>query len=350
MKRLVFGSLAVLALFTAGAPALALDVGDEAPELEVTDWLKGGELQIEPGKVYVIQFFATFNSDCRAVIPTLTELQDKYRDKGLEIVGITEQSASSVKSFVENNELSYRLASDQYKNTSAAYMEGVTQIPYAFVINRTRRLAWKGDPRQGMKDVLEKVVEGKFDIDLAIKISERTAALGRENSKRDNDDGRAKAAEELLEVEPFNNWALGVRLDVFENKDDVEGYRAYLRKHVVRIRDNQAALLRLTSRLLDAGGGGFTFSGGTFTFRSGGHKWRDIEVAHKAVKRAVELSESKDDSILDVYAQVLFEIGLLDDAIKTLKKAIDVGKENDARQQRLDYYKSVLELRKALRK
>src|SRR5205809_672183 len=43
-------------------PAPTLKVGDPAPPLKVTKWLQGAEVkQFEPGKVYVVEFWATWS-------------------------------------------------------------------------------------------------------------------------------------------------------------------------------------------------------------------------------------------------------------------------------------------------
>ena len=52
-----------------------LSVGDPAPGLDIDMWVKGEEVSIESGKVYVIDFWATWCVPCRRSIPHLSELQ-----------------------------------------------------------------------------------------------------------------------------------------------------------------------------------------------------------------------------------------------------------------------------------
>ncbi len=59
----------------AGAVAGDLSVGDAAPKLAVKEFVKGDPIaQLEKGKTYVVEFWATWCGPCRTSIPHLTEL------------------------------------------------------------------------------------------------------------------------------------------------------------------------------------------------------------------------------------------------------------------------------------
>ena len=81
-----FRALPILALTLAcGAfaqntkPLPTLRVGEPAPKIEVAKWVKGSPTKgFELGKVYVVEFWATWCPPCRTSIPHLTELQKKY--------------------------------------------------------------------------------------------------------------------------------------------------------------------------------------------------------------------------------------------------------------------------------
>ena len=62
---------------------IRLQIGDAAPELKVEKWVKGDPVTtFEKGKVYVVEFWATWCPPCIKSIPHLTELQKQYKEKG----------------------------------------------------------------------------------------------------------------------------------------------------------------------------------------------------------------------------------------------------------------------------
>src|SRR5262245_40700130 len=70
------------------AKAVTLKVGDAAPALAIGDWVQGEPVTgFEKGKVYVVEFWATWCGPCRKSIPHLTKLQAENRE-AVTIIGI----------------------------------------------------------------------------------------------------------------------------------------------------------------------------------------------------------------------------------------------------------------------
>ena len=66
-----------------------LKVGDPAPRIAVEKWVKGKEVKsFEKGKVYVVEFWATWCPPCKKSIPHLTEVATKHKDK-VEVIGVS---------------------------------------------------------------------------------------------------------------------------------------------------------------------------------------------------------------------------------------------------------------------
>src|SRR5262245_45990939 len=63
-------------------PQATLKIGDKAPALAIDKWVKGTPVKaFEPGKTYVVEFWATWCGPCVATMPHISELQSKYKDK-----------------------------------------------------------------------------------------------------------------------------------------------------------------------------------------------------------------------------------------------------------------------------
>ncbi len=72
--------------------------------LLVSRWIKGQKLdRFEPGKAYVLDFWATWCGPCIESFPHLTRLQKQYADKGLTVIGVSiwEEDQGVVDPFVK---------------------------------------------------------------------------------------------------------------------------------------------------------------------------------------------------------------------------------------------------------
>ena len=177
VAALVIGMLAAGAAAQAPKPEVTLKVGDPAPPLHVEKFIKGDAVkELEKGKVYVMEFWATWCGPCIAAFPHVTELQKKYADQNVVVIGVDiwERDRSGVEKFVQEqgDKMGYRVAMEAVEpgagpndgKMSRAWMHaaGRNGIPCSFIVDRELKVAWIGHPMM-MDGPLEKIVAGKFD-------------------------------------------------------------------------------------------------------------------------------------------------------------------------------------------
>jgi thiol-disulfide isomerase/thioredoxin len=94
------------------------------------------------GKVILVNFWATWCPPCRAEIPDLVALQEKYRDT-LQIVGVSEDEAppEHVKRFVEEHRINYPVV--MTTRELQHLFPGVQALPTSFIVDREGRLVQK---------------------------------------------------------------------------------------------------------------------------------------------------------------------------------------------------------------
>jgi thiol-disulfide isomerase/thioredoxin len=116
---LLLSSFAVAAqsTFAAESEDTTLKVGDSAPPLQVSKWIQGDPVKkFDPGKAYIVEFWATWCGPCRVSIPHLNEIHDKYKDKGLIVIGqdCWERNQDDAAKFVKKmgDQMTYRVALD----------------------------------------------------------------------------------------------------------------------------------------------------------------------------------------------------------------------------------------------
>jgi peroxiredoxin len=95
------------------------------------------------GKVVVIDFWATWCPPCRSEIPGYVDLQKKYGQAGLVIVGISLDTVApaEVKQFVTKNQMNYPVVIGDESVT--ATFGGVDAIPTTFVVDRQGNIRYR---------------------------------------------------------------------------------------------------------------------------------------------------------------------------------------------------------------
>jgi thiol-disulfide isomerase/thioredoxin len=115
---------------------------DPAPDFQLKD-LAGKDLSLASahGKVVLLNFWATWCGPCRAEIPSLIELQNRYKDR-LQIIGLADDDdPDAVKQVVESEGINFSVA--MVTNKVRFDYGGILALPTLFVINSEGRIVQK---------------------------------------------------------------------------------------------------------------------------------------------------------------------------------------------------------------
>jgi len=123
-----------------------VEAGPTAPDFSLKD-LSGQTVTLEQyrGKVVLLDFWATWCPPCRMTIPMLIRLQDKYRDDGLVILGISIDDPQQItdkdlRYFIKMNKINYPVLRYNQK-VMKDYFEGErVSIPTMFVVDRNGKI------------------------------------------------------------------------------------------------------------------------------------------------------------------------------------------------------------------
>lgn len=336
-RHIAHAAGAAVAIVATMAPAQTLNVGDPAPAIRVNDWIKGqGVTGFETGKVYVVEFWATWCPPCIESIPHLTKLQAKYKDQGVEIIGATRPDANNsrkkVESFVkeQGDRMVYHVAFDTDASVYNSYMTAARQggIPTAFIVDRQGRLAWIGHPMT-MDRPLDLVVRGVWDPQ---KFKEGSVIQQR--------------IQQNLQLSEFDR-AIADLDTLIKDYDDLFGLEARMLKfQILNYIGKSAEAMALARELVethykdDAHMLGMIAWGVATTPGDA----RDLDIALRAAQRAAALAdETNRADLLDTLARVHFERGEIDKAIETQEKVLEAETDERYRveyQRTLDEYKA----------
>jgi thiol-disulfide isomerase/thioredoxin len=325
-----------------------LIIGDAAPPISISKWVNGNPVEaFAADSVYVVEFWATWCGPCLASMPHMASLQTEYGDK-VTFIGITAEEDGVVTEFMGQNSrsgepwsdvLTYTIALDADRKTNAAYMQAAGQngIPCAFIVGKTGKVEWIGHPAS-IDQPLKSVVDGAWDLQKARNsfLAEREAEAVMQEygpkiqaafEKRDFKTG-VSLLDQLIAGFPENSEFKQMRFQFLLKGKMFDEANKAAEGLIEEAKDEPMELDKL-AWILATGVPG---------------PGPDLDLALSAIKRAEELTESKNASILDTLGRVLFMQGKVDEAIAVEKRAVELA---DPRETKM-FQKSLKEFEAAL--
>lgn len=127
------------------------------PSLEKIQWLSSAPPE---GKIQLVEFWATWCPPCRTSIPHLNEIHNKYKEQGLVVIGISDESVEEIQEFQKEIAMEYTVGRDTEGNIGTEL--NISAIPTAFFV-LSGDIVWKGHP----SEIQDKLVEEMLQLAIA---------------------------------------------------------------------------------------------------------------------------------------------------------------------------------------
>ncbi len=110
-------------------------IGSEAPEFTVQDADRKVDLHDLRGKIVLLNFWATWCAPCVEEMPSLNQLQQRFKDKGIEVVGVSvDVDSDGYHKFLKDHKIDFLTVRDPDQKSNNLY--GTFKFPETYIIDR----------------------------------------------------------------------------------------------------------------------------------------------------------------------------------------------------------------------
>ncbi len=110
-------------------------IGAAAPDFTVTDGSRNVTLHDLRGKVVVLNFWATWCPPCVEEIPSMVEMQQRLKDRGITVLAVSvDVDQAAYQRFIRDHKVDLLTARDPDQKSNLLY--GTSQFPETYVIDR----------------------------------------------------------------------------------------------------------------------------------------------------------------------------------------------------------------------
>lgn len=324
--RRIASILVLVSLFAGQARAQTLRAGDPAPDLRISEVVKGKPIaRLDRGNVYVVDFWATWCAPCRRSMPNLSLIQCEYAPRGVEVIGVNVMDEpSNVEPFLVgegdypegDRMMEYTVAIeapiDAKDPRRGGWMTeqwlratGRSEIPTAFIVDREGDIAWIGHPSWPtgeLEEYLDHVLDGSLTDRRRVALEARWARISELSrtvsvlAKSGDYEGALEAMDELEALNPRSKRDLAiVRFEILlvGMNEPQRAYEFAREAAATSLRDSAWNLNVVSWMIVD----------------EPSVEQRDYDVAIKLAERACVLTGWKDPAILDTLAKAYYDSG-----------------------------------------